>query len=95
MISLQNSNVSTYSKVESSLAEDDLSSNPFYREGGQSLMLSAIQHPSFKDNLMQHLTNLRFRFNDGDFLKHMAYPEVNIESQTTIKVQLMNKVYIE
>ena len=90
MISLQNSNVSTYSKVESSsLAEDDSSTNPFYREGGQSLMMSAIlqQHPpSFKDNLMQHLTNLRFRFNDGDFLKHMAYPEVNIESQTTIKV---------
>lgn len=57
------------------MVEDDSSTNPFCRKGGQSLMLSAIQqHPSFKDNLMQHLTNLRFRFNDGDFLKHMAYP---------------------
>jgi hypothetical protein len=24
---------------------------------------------SIKDNIMQHLTNLRFRFNDGDFFK--------------------------
>lgn len=95
MISLQNSNVSTYSKMESSLGEDDPSTNPFFREGGHSLMLSAIPHPSFKDNLMQHLTNLRFRFNDGDFLKHMAYPEVKIESHLAIKVQLMNKVYTD
>jgi len=77
------------------MGEDDSNTNLFYREGGHSLMLSAVQHPSFKDNLMQHLTNLRFRFNDGDFLKHMAYPEVNIESHMTIKVQLMNKVYTE
>ena len=27
---------------------------------------------------MQTLTNLRFRFNDGDFIKHMAYPEVEV-----------------
>jgi hypothetical protein len=58
--------------MESSLGEDDPSSNPFFRESGHSLMLSTIPHPSFKDNLMQHLTNLRFRFNDGDFLKHLA-----------------------
>ena len=78
------------------MVEDDSSTNPFCRKGGQSLMLSAIQqHPSFKDNLMQHLTNLRFRFNDGDFLKHMAYPEVKVESHRTIKVQLLNKVYTE
>ena len=54
-----------------------------------------VNNGSLKDNLMQHLTNLRFRFNDGQFIKHMAYPEVNIESHTTIKVQLMNKVYTE
>ena len=28
---------------------------------------------------MQHLTNLRYRFNDGDFFKNMAYPEVQFE----------------
>ena len=34
--------------------------------------------PSLRENLMQHLTNLRFRFNDGQLIKHMAYPEVKI-----------------
>lgn len=32
-----------------------------------------------RENFMQKLTNLRFRFNDGDFIKHIAYPEVNVE----------------
>lgn len=41
---------------------------------------------------MQHLTNLRFRFNDGEFIKHMAYPEVRIQKDGT-KVQLMNQKY--
>ena len=31
-----------------------------------------------KDNIMQKLTNLRYRFNDGDFIKNMAYPEVEL-----------------
>ena len=30
---------------------------------------------------MQRLTNLRFRFNDGDLLKVIAYPEVDLRSQ--------------
>jgi len=32
---------------------------------------------------MQHLTNLRYRFNDGDFFKNMAYPEVDLEGDST------------
>ena len=32
---------------------------------------------SFKDNFWEKLTNLRFRFNDGDlFGKYVAYPDV-------------------
>jgi hypothetical protein len=29
---------------------------------------------------MQKLTNLRYRFNDGDLFKYMAYPEVDFTS---------------
>lgn len=38
--------------------------------------------PSLRENLMQHLTNLRFRFNDGQLIKHVAYPEVKIDGGT-------------
>jgi len=30
---------------------------------------------------MQHLTNIRYRFNDGDFIKNMAYPEVEFTEE--------------
>ena len=33
----------------------------------------------FKEALMQKLTNLRYRVNDGDFFKNMAYPEVDFQ----------------
>ncbi len=33
MVSLQNSNVSTYSKIDSSTDGDDASKNPFYEDG--------------------------------------------------------------
>lgn len=44
---------------------------------------------------MQTLTNLRFRFNDGEFIKHMAYPEVKItfgtEEATLFNVNFHNQ----
>lgn len=48
------------------------------------------QSVSLRDNLMQHLTNLRFRFNDGDFIKHMAYPEVKLDGAPVI---MMNETF--
>jgi hypothetical protein len=43
---------------------------------------------------MQKLTNLRYRFNDGDFFKNMAYPEVDfIESANSKPAFLSNKEY--
>ena len=40
------------------------------------------QTTSFKDNFWEKLTNLRFRFNDGDFFgKYMAYPDVQLPSE--------------
>jgi hypothetical protein len=39
---------------------------------------------------MQHLTNLRFRFNDGDFFKKMAYPEVRADQDSGPIVLLGN-----
>lgn len=77
----------SFSKVE---FDDDYiySKNPFKKpirkakcEEGNELshsMMVGATGGGLKDNLMQHLTNLRFRFNDGDFIKHMAYPEVNV-----------------
>lgn len=44
---------------------------------------------SFKDNFMQKLTNFRFRLNDGEFFKQMAYPEVRVEIDGPIN--LMNR----
>ena len=41
---------------------------------------------------MQTLTNLRFRFNDGDFIKHMAYPEVEINTHSDDAI-LFNKSF--
>lgn len=29
---------------------------------------------------MEKLTNLRYRFNDGDLIKYMAYPEVEFSN---------------
>lgn len=73
MASLQNSNASNFSKLDHqiSIIQDNEEDKEAY---GQPQML--ITNASLKDNLMQHLTNLRFRFNDGQFIKHMAYPEV-------------------
>ena len=43
---------------------------------------------------MQKLTNLRYRFNDGDFFKNMAYPEVDfLEAATSKPAFLSNKEY--
>jgi hypothetical protein len=39
---------------------------------------------------MQHLTNLRYRFNDGDFFKNMAYPEVEFSMNAQMEAQLFN-----
>lgn len=42
---------------------------------------------------MQHLTNLRFRFNDGDFIKNMAYPEAKVEPGST-PIVLLNQTFV-
>lgn len=82
LASLQNS--SNFSKLggDISLIEDS------EIQGDKDQLL--ITNGSLKDNLMQHLTNLRFRFNDGQFIKHMAYPEVKVNGEGT-HVQIFNR----
>eukprot|EP00347_Sterkiella_histriomuscorum_P013464 403364614 len=62
---------------------------------------NGMQGPSLKDNIMQKLTNLRFRFNDGDLFKLVAYPEVdftqnvspNKEQTSSNLPQLFEKIF--
>lgn len=43
-------------------------------------LYQTVQTNSLRENIMEKLTNLRYRFNDGDLIKYMAYPEVDFSN---------------
>ncbi|CDW77084.1 UNKNOWN [Stylonychia lemnae] len=50
-----------------------------YQMTNSSLITGQLtfQSRGLRENLMQKLTNLRYRFNDGDLIEYMAYPKVS------------------